>query len=276
MKISRTIISVFASAAALLPVASVGALVVTYTPQNGGLSWTQPFRIDSINEAGGVGGILAEASSSNPSGYTTDFVSVCLDVLGVLQLDTPQTFTPVGFPAATLLGLNPPWGNDGSGGSSGGDAPTALNNAAHLLYAAGSVLTSGSTADKVALQLAVWEVLYDTGLGTGFSLDNGRFQVPSNAEGAAGKAAAQSLLNTLFPSNIEVASASYTGELLVPVKLVGGEWVADSSKQELILNPGSITPVPEASTLFAGFAGLGMILAAWTRHSRRNTAATVG
>src|SRR5690606_28588401 len=138
--------------------------------------------------------------------------------LGIIELNTPQAFTPVGFPAATLVGLNPPWGNNGANGHSAALAGNALNNAAHILYSNGSVLSSGSTADKIAIQLAVWEVLYDTGLGSGFSLDTGRFQVPSTAAGIAGKTAAQNLLNALFPANVETASASYSGELLVPAK----------------------------------------------------------
>jgi hypothetical protein len=160
------------------------------------------------------------------------------------------------------VGLNPAWGNNGANGSSASMAGAALNNAAYLMYSSGSILTSGSIAQKAAFQLAIREVLYDTGLT--FDLDNGRFRGGDSAT----KAIAENLLASLFPANVSIPQ--FSGNLLVPLD-GNGRW--DTSKQELLIDPGSITPVPEASTLFAGFAGVAMLATcAWRAHQRRTAA----
>src|SRR5690606_18074060 len=101
--------------------------------------------------------------------------------------------------------------------------------------------------------LAIWEVLYDTGLGTGFDLTSGRFSGGTEET----RSAAQSLLDSVFASNAETAGGSYASAILVPVR-ADGSW--DKSKHELLFDPSTITPVPEASTIFAGIAGLAMAL----------------
>jgi hypothetical protein len=235
---------------------------IEYTATKDGMV-NQPATIDGANASGLTGGIKVTPSSGNDPGYTTPFTTVCLDVNGALVLTTPQNFAAVSFPDATLLGLNPPWGNNGGNGSSSAQAGIALNNAAYLMYSSGAVLTSGDAAARAAFQLAIWEVLYDTGLG--FDLDSGRF---TGGEGAV-KLAAQGFLASV-PSVGN--TPQFSGTILVPV-LADGSW--DYSKQELLIDPGSITPAPEASTILAGFAGVAVLLTR-TWHAHRRKAAQKG
>jgi hypothetical protein len=204
------------------------AAFATYNVGNGGL---QAFNVtwDTTTENAFAGGILMTRTAGDPS-MAASFMTVCTDIGGTLFLgynysySQPQVFNG-------LTGLRPTWG------ATAGDAAAAIQAAANIFYTHQGVLTSGSQAERSALQLAVWEALYDTGTGSTLGLGDGRFRVNS------GDAAAITLAATWL-SQVD-ASARYAGFLLVPdpVQQYG------LFGQEVFYN---VTPVPEPTTLIAG------------------------
>jgi hypothetical protein len=139
------------------------------------------------------------------------------------------------------------------------NASAAINAAADIFYNHQGVLTSGSTADRAALQLAVWEALYDTTAGSStLSLTGGRFNVSSGDSAAISEAA-----NWITQVD---ANAKYTGFLLIP----DPEIQHNLNAQEMFYN---ITPVPEPTTLIAGALLLLPFGASTLRVLRRNRAA---
>jgi hypothetical protein len=205
-----------------------GAAFVTYTVGDGGLS---TFSVSIDNKAAVnalVGSIKLTEVGDNPAMPNT-YYTVCTDIEGVLFLGRNYGFTqPTVFSGQT--GIKPTWGATSS------DAAAAIQNAAHLFFTHQSVLASGSQSEKAALQLAVWEALYDTG-GT-IGLGSGRFQ----ATGA--DAAALGLATTWLQTDL-TGNYSYAGFLLTP----------DPTEQYGYPGQGvliDVTPVPEPTTMIAG------------------------
>ena len=108
-------------------------------------------------------------------------------------------------------GVKPTWGA-GNGVALPGNyminAGAAIQVAADIFFKHNSVLTTGTLSEKAALQLAVWEALYDTTFGSSIlNLGAGRFTVNS------GDAAAIAQANTWLG---EVHTDNYSGFLLIP------------------------------------------------------------
>jgi hypothetical protein len=209
------------------------AQTYTYTPSNGG-DLVSGFTVSIDNSSDSlylVGGILMTAGSGEGvSGYSS-YTTVCGDLLGALYLGKPYTFNDVRFSGQT--GINPSWGNNGSGASSSAAAAAAVNNAAWIYFNH----QNASTPDQwAALQLAVWKALYDT--ESNGSIDNSasteRFNVTQDVNGDW--TTAQTWLSQL-PANPQ-----YTGYLLYPNPLSQNSATA----QEVLI------PVPEPQTLAAG------------------------
>jgi hypothetical protein len=203
----------------------------TYTPSNGG-DLTSGFHltIDGNNDYGVlVGGLLMTAGTGQGVPGYSEFTTVCLDLKGAFYLGTPYTFTDQSFSGQT--GLNPAWGNNGSGGSSSAAALQAINNAAYMVSTHENVSTP---TDWAALQLAVWKALYDTEAnGTIVTGANSRFDVSKDPTGAAWTEA-QSWLSAL------PRTQNFSGYLLYPTL---------ANAQEMFIG---VSPVPEPTTLAAG------------------------
>ncbi len=223
-------------------VTQVQASVETFQIANGGLATFNVNWDAQRNESVLAGGITLMAESGSR------FTTVCTDIGGVVFLgykynySDPQVFN-------NQAGIRPSWGagnedihldtpwNDLSPDQQA-NASAAIQAAADIFFAHRGVLTSGSTAEKAALQLAVWEALYDTAAaGTTYSLAGGRFSVNSGDSSAVSMA-------TLWLSQVH-ANAAYAGYLLIPTP----EAQYSLSAQEVFYN---VTPVPETSTLVAG------------------------
>jgi hypothetical protein len=170
-------------------------------------------------------------------GYTA-FSTVCVDLEGEIYVNHNYTFNTVAFSGQT--GLNPQWGVP-SGAS--GAALQAIENAAWL-FANHQGITSAK--DWAALQLAVWDVIYNTD-GTGAVTGN-RFQV-THADSEGAWTEAQNWIAALQSTG---RTKNYVGYLLQPT---------DRTAQELFVN---VTPVPEPSTAIAAallllpLAGIGL------------------
>jgi hypothetical protein len=212
---------------------SINPADYSYTPSNGG-ELTSGFKltIDGSREYNVmVGGLLMTAGTGQGVPGYSDFTTVSLDLKGAFVLGSSYTFTEQSFNGQT--GLNPAWGNNGSGGSSGAAASQAINNAAYIFSTHENVATP---TDWAALQLAVWKALYDTEAnGTIVTGANSRFGVefvPSATSAAWTEA--QSWLGAL------PRTQNFSGYLLSP---------ASPCAPEVLIG---VSPVPEPTTLAAG------------------------
>jgi len=228
---------------------------------------------DSL-QAGGI----ALTDLSNPAGSVITF---CLDVSGGLnKIVTGQLYEQVPF-SSTTTGLNPPWGTTGVLPDPTGNAAAAsaaIQNAATAYYLNGGSLGTDS-AKWAALQLAIWEELYDTTVSgananPGNPLGAGRFQVLSTQiAGVAGTAANEVAGVAANPQ------PPFPGFVLVPLEMnangtakldVNGNVIPDRDFQEFLVG---ITPIPEPTTLIAGALLLLPFGASTMRFIRKNRTA---
>jgi hypothetical protein len=197
--------------------------------------------IDGAQKGGGnalVGGIILTPSFGN------SIISVCADVGGTVSIGSSYNYYQKTFQGQD--GLNPNWGYGNTGTSTlknSANASAAIQNAAHIFSLHQSVMTTGTLSQKAALQLAVWEALYDSGNPNGFNFSGGRFTASNGADTAAVTTALSWLNNDLGQGN----QPTYTGFLLQPSK--DGGVTPQMGVQEMLFN---ITPVPESTTIIAG------------------------
>ena len=200
-----------------------------------------------------TGGIQITRTAQTGGGPSlpANYVTVCTDIQGTLYLGQSYVYnTPVtSFGGQT--GVNPTWGavNTPAYLSANANTPDAANaaqaiqNAAHLFYTYGQLTSTGvgGTPDQMAaLQLAVWEALYDTTVSGSVVTTGARFTVSGGSDPAA-----IALANTWL-SGLD-GSYGLTGYLLYPSQITGVN--ADSEPpQELLM----AMPVPEAPTVVAG------------------------
>ena len=238
---------------AVVACASQAFGTVEYQAGNGGL---EAFHItwDGHEEYALAGGISLKKISGDAN-MPADYVSVCTDIGATIFLGNNYTFSgPEAFSGHS--GINPAWG----AGAGAGDAMAAIQAAADIFYMHSSVLSpGGSLSDKAALQLAVWEALYDTtDSGQALSLSNGRFSVDPNwGDGAAITTAASWIASVNTHAN-------YSGFLLVPFP--PSQYSAQA--QELFIN---VTPVPEPATILAACLLLLPLGASTVRILRRSS-----
>ncbi len=249
------ILGVAALAAGLAPQAQA---TISYQISNAGLeSANVSFDGTAYNGvlAGGIG-ITSTGGSGGPSSY----VSLCTDFLGSLYLGNTYTYNaPVSITTPGLTGIAPAWGADNAGKTGSAidttSATLGLDYAAELFNNYGSVLTTGTTDQKAALQLAVWTALYDTTSSGVINAIGSRFDM--NVLSSAGMTALGMLNQLVSPLSSSYVAPSVS--LLVPNPISGGiNTNPDGAPpQELFVatpNPQALapTPVPEASTVVTG------------------------
>jgi hypothetical protein len=217
-----------------------------YTVSDGGLQNGWNLYIDGNQDGGGnalVGGIrLTEVG--NPA---NSFVSVCTDIKGVVYLGSSYNY--VAYPFAGQTGLNPLWGNTPA------FAGQAIQNAAYVFDQHKAVLNGNNNAQKAALQMAVWEVLYDTGNQYGYNFyTQGRFQIGANGQTLNTHDVlelAMSWIDTDLGQRGDKIHTQLNGDLLKPLNPDGSFNV---NAQEMLRT----TAVPEPSTIIAGLCMLGI------------------
>jgi len=233
MRKSKRAIQTLAFALAVECSMSAASASVTYQINNGGLeSFNVTVDGNSINGAlaGGIQINKISGDASTPSSYVT----VCTDIEGTLYLGQSYEYVTPVTPFSGQSGVKPNWGT----GINDGSAAKAIQNAAYLFYTYGQLTSTGlggTTEQKAALQLAVWEALYNTtALG---SVTGTRFTVSSGD--ATAIADASSWLSGL------TGNYGLTGYLLYPTQ--GSGVNADGEPpQELLI------AVPEPTTVVAG------------------------
>jgi hypothetical protein len=261
MRKSKFLIQTLAVAlAATLGLSQAQAAYETFQIGNGGL---ESFGLtwDGHSESALAGGITLTRVSG---GTIPSFVSVCTDIGGTVYLGSQY-----GYSAPTVFnnqdGVVPSWGAGNAGIPldtpwtsltvvQQNNAAAAIQAAADIFYHHQGVLTGNNVSDKAALQLAVWEALYDTTAGSstlGFGM--GRFRVSSGDSAAISQA-------TTWLGQVD-ANARYTGFLLIP---------DNHTAQEMFYN---VTPVPEPTTMIAGALLLLPFGASTLRFVRRKRAA---
>jgi hypothetical protein len=246
----RTInhIGCFASLVFLAGFASSAHATISYQISNAGLE-TANVTLDGTTYdgilAGGIG-ITKTGGSGGPSSY----VSICTDFLGSLYLGSTYSYnSPVSISAAGN-GVAPSWGEDNAGKSpSQSDLTTAglaIQNAAELFYKNFAVLTTGTTDQKAALQLAVWTALYDT-TGAGNILTTAsRFTFDTTS--SAGILALDWINALVNPTSSSFVSPPVGLLVPSPATAANGPNPDGAPPQELMI----VTPVPESSTIIAG------------------------
>jgi hypothetical protein len=269
MRTSKYLVRAMALAAAALWGVTAAQASTTFTIGNGGLE-TFTLTWDGHTESALAGGIyLTYAGGANPPG---SFNTVCTDIGATVYLGQNYIYSaPAVF--GGLDGILPSWGAGNAGiplGTLWGDltdgqrdnASAAIQAAADIYYDHQGVLTDtsdGYLSRRAALQLAVWEALYDTTAGsTAYSLTGDRFSVSS------GDLAARNLAATWL-SQVDV-NARYAGYLLIP----DPQNQHGLYSQEMLYN---VTPVPEPTTMIAGALLLLPFGASTLRVLRRNRAA---
>lgn len=202
-----------------------------------------------------AGGLLMTKMSGDAS-MPNSFLTVCLDIGGTLLLGTSYGYS-ASTPFANQSGINPLWGSGNQGGlNNSANAMAAIQAAANLFYTHSSVLSGVDQTAKAALQLAVWEALYDTSAsGTAYGFNDGRFK--ATGENTAAITMASTWLSDMKPNSL------YVGYLLKPEQY-------GSNGQEVFFN---VTPVPEASTIIAGALLLLPLAASTMRMLRKSNAA---
>jgi len=217
---------------------SAASASVTYQIDNGGLEAFN-VTIDGTSINGALaGGISIQETAETPGGPTmpSSYVTVCTDIEGTLYLGQSYEYNTPVTPFNGQSGVNPKWGD----GNNDGSAAMAIQNAAYLFYTYGKPTSAGiggNTEQMAALQLAVWEALYDT-TASG-SVTGTRFTV------TGGDATAIAQANN-WVSGMD-GNYGLTGYLLYPTQ--GSGVNADGEPpQELLI----AKPVPEAPTTIAG------------------------
>jgi hypothetical protein len=226
--------------------ASQANATVSYQISSGGLEY------DTIQLAGYNGGSafsapaggIAIQRTGGDTGVPNNYVTVCTDVGGTLYLGWTYTYDkPVAFSGQT--GVSPNWGADNSfvGAVDPVSAQKAIQNAAELFYTYYDVLnlpnTAANISAKAALQLAVWDAIYDTDASG--NLTGTRFTFSGNSA-----ALATQYLNSL------THTTTYTGNILVPDPLNSQGNSDLEPPQELLMRTQDFTSVPEPTTMIAG------------------------
>lgn len=225
--------------------------------------------IDGVQDGGG-NALVGDIKLIPSIGSTIN--TVCTDIQGTVYLGSSYNFVTKAFQGQD--GLNPNWGY-GNGPGNGvpsipANAAAGIQNAAYVFDQHKSVLTGASLSDKAALQLAVWEALYDTGNSGGYSFTatGGRFEA-SNGSDTAATTTALNWLTTDLGLNGQKSHTQYAGFLLQPT-VSATDLTPNAAAQEMI---GTLTAVPEPTTMIAGALLLLPFGASTLRFMRKNRAA---
>ncbi len=246
--------SKFTRGAAALALAAAGlsaqAATVNYTGWAYGNSWSNKVNVSFINEtvsAGAFAGSVSFASGGELgfSGTISNFVSYCVELNQSFYLPSGN----MGNYSVVAGSNDAEWNNANGSGKTAGDTSQRLGQL--LSYASSNSLID-SAAKSTSLQLAIWNVIYDTDN----TVNSGLFQEKSGASYDA-------YANTLLAD-----SASWSNMLDVYV-------LQNSGKQDFVLTRdngrkvptgfGGTRSVPEPASLALVMLGLGAAGAAGRR-----------
>jgi hypothetical protein len=205
-----------------------------------GLTW------DWNSESALAGGI----SLGNVAGALPTFTSVCPGIGGTVYLgdncvysdlalfDIQEGINPSWVAGNARFDLDAPWTSLSPVGQA--SATAASNAAADIVCDQQGVWTTGSTTDRAALQLAVWEALYNTTAG-------------SSTLSLAGGGSINNVTSGSFPASssatpwLGIVNASVNHAVYLPISTPA------SPHSPIAQEPlRTVTAVPEPTTLIAG------------------------
>jgi hypothetical protein len=232
--------SKYLRSATALAIAAIGlsaqAATVNYTDWAYGNSWSNKVTVDVVNESVAAGGFIgsvtfAPGGEQGFGGTFSNFVSYCVELT--------QSFY---LPSGNMSGYNvlaasdyTEWNNAHGNGRTA--AATGQRLGQLLSYAASSGIVQ-TAAQSTSLQLAIWNVIYDTDN----TVNGGLFQEKSGASYDA------------YANQLLADSASWSGMLDVYV-------LQNDQKQDFVLTRN----VPEPASLALVMLGLGAVGAARRR-----------
>jgi hypothetical protein len=248
MNTSKRVIQTVTIALALVCSMAKVSATVTYQIGNGGLE-TLNVAIDGFSKNGILcGGISIKQEGVVNSTMPTSYVTICTDIEGSLFLGQNYVYNSPASAFSGQSGVNPGWGTF-TDSQVNGSAAKAIQNAAYLFYHYGQLTAGGiggGLDNMTALQLAVWDVLYNTDVGgkvtgTRFSYSGEDITVQNDLN---------NWISTLN-SEVNVGKFGYTGFLLYPDPATSAGTVNPSfgnsePPQELMI------AVPETTTIIAG------------------------
>jgi hypothetical protein len=229
--ILHTLTAIALSAAASAAMANA---TVNYSDWAYGNSWGNTVNVTAPNDIGAAGGFKGSVSFSGNdtlgfSGTINNFISYCVELTESFYL-----------PSGNMTGYNVLAGSaytewNGVNSASLGQAKTAAGTAARLgqllTYANGKVLTA---ADSTSLQLAVWNVVYDTDA----TVSSGAFKEQSGAS-------YDTLANQFLQNSLATTSLL---DVYVLQKNGSQDFVLTKDKVPL-LHLNGLTSVPEPASL---------------------------
>ena len=231
-----------AAAAALAAQGAQAAITITNVTQdkgsvNGTIHWDNPDPSKSdVNTSAAIGRFVLTGTDT-ATNKAVSYQSYCVDIFQYVT-------TPVTYTATSLSDYLSSYGST---------AATKANQINALIANGNSGVTNATTS--AAMQLAVWEILYEYTSTTSYSLDS----ATNTAFWATGSGTDYSTAKTLandyvskVTSNVWKADSSYTLSVLK----------SDSAQDQLIFSKAAAA-VPEPATwamMLVGFGGMGAML----------------
>jgi len=218
-----------------------------YQVNNGGLESFNVQIDNTVINGALAGGILINRVSTTDPSMPKSYVTVCTDIEGTLYLGQSYTYNTPVTAFAGETGIAPTWGIP----SNGNAAAEAIQNAAYLFYTYGQLTSTGvglgTTTLKAALQLAVWDALYnttDTGQIEAMTASDARFKVTAGDQAAITQAKAW--IAALNGMGDEEGNFGLAGYLLTPFTTPHNYNTDGKPPQGLMFGV-----VPEAPTVIA-------------------------
>jgi hypothetical protein len=234
MKIATKLAAVVLCALALPSAASAAVIITSISYDSGSLTGTIRNTATGLKIVNASVGRFKLSGTDSATLKAVQFLSYCVDITQYIHTGSYQT------PALSTLVSNPLSGSKLTTGRLN-QLVALVENAELLVNAA----TGGDKRDKAAaLQLAVWEIIYESSTGASYNINNGKFYVTGTS------AHARSIANDWLGKISDGAANA---------------WHAQPNKQvNLLSNPRNqsqiyLGPVPEPGTWSMLIAGFGLI-----------------